>query len=332
MLKRYIAIISVALLVIIPACGKKGDPMPRVLPVPSGINDLSGTVKDGVLFLSFSNPVLSADTTESKGLGGFRVLKTCGSCVAGAFEPFKDIRLDENKGYALYNNRIYIYDEDLTNGLQYSYKVHPYTKRGTLGDASNIFAIKWETPPDRPRDVSAREDDGRVEFSWSREEGFLYNIYRYEDGAYPLFPLNKDPLAVSLYVDSGLENGKRYRYAVRKVRAKGGVQWEGEGVTLEVVPKDKTPPTVPLDMKAERRGNTVVITWKESPDKDLAGYNIYRIGAGTAKRLNTELTRDTTFIDPVAPDLRYVSYYATSVDTSGNESGQSRELIVILRE
>jgi fibronectin type 3 domain-containing protein len=110
------------------------------------------------------------------------------------------------------------------------------------------------------------------------------------------------------------------------------VQWEGEGVKLDVVPKDKTPPAVPLDMKAERKGNTVVITWKESPDKDLAGYNVYRIGAGTAKRLNTELAKDTSFIDAVVPDLRYVSYYVTSVDTSGNESGQSRELVVILRE
>ncbi len=332
MLKRYIVIISIALLVIISSCGKKGDPMPRMLPLPSGINDLSGAVKDGVLFLSFSSPALNRDGAETKDLGGFKILRNCGTCVAGTFELFKDIRLDENKGYALYENRIYIYDEDLANGSQYSYKVHPYTKRGTLGDASNVFTIRWETPPDRPRNVSAKEDDRRIELSWSKEEGFLYNVYRYEDGAYPLFPLNRNPLAVSLYADSGLENGKTYRYEVRKVSVKGGVRWEGQGVALDVIPKDKTPPAVPLDVKAERKGNTVVITWKESPDKDLAGYNIYRIGAGTAQKLNTELTRDTTFIDPVVPDLRYVSYYVTSVDTSGNESRQSRELIVILRE
>ncbi|MBP6940923.1 MAG: hypothetical protein KBB65_04035 [Syntrophorhabdaceae bacterium] len=332
MLKRYIVIASIIVLVAAAGCGKKGDPMPRILSSPAGISDLSGAVKDGVLFLSFSSPALNADALEAKGLAGFRVLKACGSCVAGTFEPFKDIRLDEKKGYALYGNKMYVYDEDLTGGLLYSYRVHPYTKQGTIGDASNVFSIKWEIPPDQPRNVSAKEDDGRVEFSWSREEGFLYNIYRYENGSYPLFPLNKTPLAVSLYADSGLENGKKYRYAVRKVRVKGGVQWEGEGVMLDVVPKDKTPPTVPLDMKAERKGNTVVITWKEPPDKDLAGYNVYRIGAGTAKRLNTELTRDTSFIDAVVPDLRYVSYYVTSVDTSGNESGQSRELIVILRE
>lgn len=332
MLKRYIVIVSIILLVIISGCGKKGDPMPRELPLPKGINDLSGAVKDGVLFLSFSKPALNKDTAEAKDLGGFRVLKTCGACVGGTYEPFRDIRLDENKGYALYDNRIYIYDDALANGLQYSYRVYPLTKRGTIGEASNVFTIKWETPPDLPKNVSVKEDDGRAEFSWSREEGFLYNIYRYENGAYPLFPLNKNPLTVSLYVDSGLENGKRYRYEVRKVRVQGGMQWEGEGVRLDVVPKDKTPPSVPIDVKAERKDNTVVITWKESPDKDLAGYNVYRIGAGAATRLNTELTRDTSFIDTVVPDLRYVSYYVTSVDTSGNESGQSRELVVILRE
>ncbi|HOE16738.1 MAG TPA: fibronectin type III domain-containing protein [Syntrophorhabdaceae bacterium] len=332
MLKRYIVIFSVILLITAAGCGKKGDPMPKVLPSPAGINDLSGAVKDGVLFLSFSSPALKADTAETKDIAGFKVLKTCGSCIAGTFEPFKDIRLDERKGYALYDNRIYVYDEDLTGGLQYSYKIHPYTKRGTVGDASNVFSIKWETPPDQPRNVSAKEDDGRAELSWSREEGLLYNVYRYENGVYPLLPLNKIPLSVTLYVDSGLENGKRYRYAVRKVRVKGGVQWEGEGVVLDVVPKDKTPPTVPLDMKAEWKGNTVVINWREPPDKDLAGYNVYRIGAGTAKKLNTELTRDALYIDAAVPDLRYVSYFVTSVDTSGNESGQSRELIVILRE
>jgi len=331
MKKRYILILSIGIILLLTSCGKKGDPLPKGLPIPGGINDLSGGVRDGVLFLSFSMPQRNKDGSAVIDLAGFKMFKSCGSCL-GVFEPFKEIRLEEEKGYTISNGKLYVYDDDLADGFEYAYKVYPITKKGLRGDTSNVFSIKWEKPPESLRDISAKGGDGKVELSWPKEEGFSYNVYKYDDNIYPLSPLNSAPLAKPYFVDSGLENGKKYKYEIRKVRETGGLRWEGEGLKVEVVPMDKTSPSTATNVKAERKENGVVISWKESVEKDILGYNVFRISAGKAQKLNKEPVKENMFFDREMPDYRYVSYYVTSLDKSGNESEPSRESIIILKE
>jgi hypothetical protein len=329
--KRYIVIISIVLVLLFVSCGKKGDPKPWALPLPGGINDLSGEVRDGLLFLAFSVPSKNKDGSAIKDLAGFKVVKTCRSCI-GAFEPFKDLSLDAEQGYVIYGGRIYVYDDDLTNGYQYAYKVYPYSKKGTRGDESNTFVIKWEQPPGAPGDISVKEDDGKIELTWRKEEGTSYNVYRYDNGVYPLFPVNKTPLTTPYFVDSGLENGKVYSYEVRKVQIKGGLSTEGEGLKVKAIPKDSTPPASPQTVKAEKTAEGARITWKENQEKDIEGYDIYRIVAGKAEKINTGHVKENMFLDNKTPAIRYVSYYVIAVDGTGNESRPSREVIVMLEE
>jgi fibronectin type 3 domain-containing protein len=313
------------------SCGKKGDPMPKGLPIPGGINDLTGEVKDGMLFLSFSTPSKNNDGSEPKDLAGFKIFKACGSCM-GTFEPFKDLSLENRKGYLIQDGKVFVYDDDLTNGFQYGYKVYPYTKKGTRGDPSNIFTIKWEKTPDLVRGISIKENDERVELSWQKEEGFLYNVYRYDDNVYPLFPLNKTPVTAPYFLDTGLENDKTYAYEVRKVQAKEGIRREGEGVKIAATPKDMSPPAGPAEVKVEKKDGGVLVTWKENTEEDLAGYNIFRISSGKAEKLNKEPLEKNMYFDKNIPDNRYISYYVTSLDETGNESGPSREAIIIVKE
>jgi len=313
------------------SCGKKADPQPKALPIPGGINDLSGEVRDGLLFLSFSLPAKNKDGSAAKDLGGFKVVKSCGSCI-GAFEPFKDLSLDTEQGYVIYNGKVYVYDDDLTNGYQYAYKVYPYTKKGSRGDVSNTFTLKWEKPPDVPKDISVKEGDGKVELSWRKEEETSYNVYRYDGGVYPLFPLNKTPLTTPYFIDSGLENGKVYSYEVRKVQTKSALRSEGEGFKVKATPKDTTPPSSPQEVKAEKTAKGVQITWKAGNETDLAGYNIFRTGTKKTEKINIGPVKENIFVDDNTPDTRYVSYYVTAVDNTGNESEQSREIVVILKE
>lgn len=331
--KKHIVIlsISIAVMLLFISCGKKGDPRPTGLSMPGGINDLSGEVKDGALFLSFSIPSRNTDGSEVKDLGGYKVFKACGSCLGG-FEPFKDLNLDEKKGYTLHEGKVYLYDDDLVNGFQYGYKVYPYTKKGTRGDASNTFTIKWQKTPGPVKDVSVIENDEKVELSWQKEEGISYNVYRYDNDIYPLFPLNKSPLTTPYFLDSGLENTKKYTYEVRKLQIKDGVRWEGDGVKLTATPKDRTPPSAPVDMKAGKEGSNVLVTWKQSIEKDFAGYSVFRIISGKAEKLNKELLKESMYLDEAVPNIRYLSYYVITIDTAGNESEPSREIVVIVRE
>jgi fibronectin type 3 domain-containing protein len=331
MKKRNILIFSVIIILCFSACGKKAPPKPEGLPLAGGINDLSGEVKDGVLFLSFTVPQKNRDGSEIKDLWGFRVFKSCGTCQ-GAFEPFRNICFEETKGYTIENGRLYMYDDDVTAGFEYGYKVYPYTKKGTRGDASNTFTIKWEDPPDVPQGVTVSVDDGMVELKWQRENGCFYNVYRYNNGAYPLFALNQNRLAADSFMDVGVSNNREYTYEVRKVKEIGGVFREGEGVKINAVPLDKTPPRRPEMVTTAKKGNIVSIAWAENADKDLAGYNIYRIVRDTKERINKDPVKETSFFDSKIPDERFVSYCVTALDRTGNESEPSRESIIILKE
>ncbi|MDR2017545.1 MAG: hypothetical protein LBQ00_01475 [Syntrophobacterales bacterium] len=325
-----ILIISVALTFFgVAGCGKKSFPAPQNLPIPGGIKDVAGDIKEGVLFLSFTIPSRDVTGAELKDLSGFRVLKSCGSCMVG-FEPFKEILLEEQQGYTIAKGRLYITDDDLRTGFHYSYRVHPLTKLGTAGDASNTFTITWQAVPVPPAGVQARGEYERIELTWDKEENLLYNVYRLREGVYPLFPVNPAPLSTSFFVDSGLENGKTYQYEVRAVALKSGMRWEGKGVQLSAHPIDRTPPAAPREIKTEKNEREVLVTWKMNTEPDLLGYNVYRIASGKTVKMNTEPLKEPSYLDRNLPEARYVSYYVTAVDTFGNESENSKESIIIL--
>jgi len=317
-------------MLLIVSCGKKGDPLPKGLSLPEKIQDLSGEVKDGILFLSFSIPG-EGTGGALRDLAGFKVVKGCGTCM-GVFEPFKEIRLDEERGYGRSNGKIYIYDDDLTEGQEYSYKVYLFTHKGSRGEASNVFSITWQKPPDALPGIAVAEDDGKVTLSWEKEADTYYNIYRFDDNRYPLFPLNKMLIANQTYTDTGLENGKKYIYEVRRVKVRNGVSWEGEGLRVEAIPKDRTPPASVANVIAERKGSQIIVSWIENIEPDVAGYNIYLIRGNEVVKLNTEPVKGKHFVDTQVHHERYISYYVTCVDTSGNESEPSRESIIILKD
>lgn len=330
--KSIILIFSVGILCLVISCGKKGLPLPKQQPVPGGIGELSGEIKDGVLFISFAIPTKNKDGSPVVDLEGFKVQKKCVNC-GEVFELFKEIRLTDDKGFTVVRNRVYLYDDQLVKGNKYEYRAYPFTSKGALGGSSKTYSIHWQEPPDKPSGVvTVKENDGRVELSWLLEKGFSFNVYRYDNGSYPLFPLNKDPLTSPFYIDTGLKNGQKYTYEIRKIKIIEKKNWEGEGLRVEATPKDLTPPSVPRDVKAEKRGSVVQVSWIQNKEDDVAGYNVYRVIGRTEQKLTRTPTKDTVFIDHNLGDNRYLSYYVTSVDLAGNESEPSREIVIILKE
>lgn len=330
--KKPILILSFAFFLLFStACGKKASPVPKGRPFPAPIADLSGAVKDSVLFLSFSIPSRNQDGSPLTNLAGFKIQKVCGTCVGG-FEPFKDIRLTDTHGYTIGGGKLWVYDNDLQPGFEYVYRVIPYLKTGVYGDPSNLSAMKWQTPPDAPRDVKATPGDGAVQLNWTAQTDRLYNVYRFEGDTYPLFPLNDKPLPADTFTDRGLQNGRTYRYEVRALIVDGGVPREGEGTAASGTPVDKTPPSPPKQLTATKKDGAVALTWTASPDIDVLGYNVYRIDNGGTAKLNSQPIMETMYVDARPGEKRYVSYFVTAVDNSGNESESSREAVIILKE
>jgi hypothetical protein len=329
--RSVLFLVSLMMLLTVAACGRKGDPVPPAVAGPKAISDLAGEVKDGVLFLSFAAPPRNEDGSPANNIEGFKLFKSCNTC-SGGFEPFKDIRLDAEQGFAFSRGKIYLYDEELTDGYQYAYQVFPYTSKGARGPVSNTFAITWEKTPPPPGSVLVKEDDGVVELKWAQIPGMAFNVYRFDGAIYPLSPLNGRPLATPIYMDAGLENGRKYVYEVRSVSDKGGVRREGVGRRIEAVPVDRIPPPPPHDVQAELKGAGVQITWEQKATEDILGYNIFRIVGEKREQLNKEPLKDQVFFDGNPPAVRYVSYSLTSLDMSRNESTPSREVVILLKK
>jgi hypothetical protein len=329
--KRTICVVSAIFLLSLISCGKKAAPLPRGAHIPAPVGGFRGEVKDGLLFLSFVPPTSNLDGTTLQGLVGFKILKSCSGCE-GQLERWREIRLTDTTGFTMYQNRLYLYDDDVKQGQDYSYQVIPFTDKEVNGAPSNVYSIKWDKTPRPPKEVRAEGDDKKVELSWSKEEGVVYNVYRFDGDTYPLAPVNTLLLTNTFFTDRGLENGKRYKYEVRSVRLAGTMRWEGEGTSVEAEPRDKTPPEAPREARVEKKGNEALVTWEKSAESDLLGYNIYRLGTGKTEKLNKEPLQESSFLDTEPGNTRYVSYYITAVDKSGNESGPSRELILMLRE
>lgn len=340
MRKRNISVFSIVCLSLCAAlalvsCGKKGNPVPIAVVKAGIIADLKAEVKDAVVFLSFTPP--QQIEPKKKGdeqvvrVAAFKVYKGCGSCL-GDLQPFKTIVLNEKKEYTIAGNRLYFYDNDVMDGNDYAYRVYPVTVKGTMGEASNAAVIQWKQPPGPPGPVKVEVGDSRIELKWTKQEGYLYNVYRYDnDGRYPVLPLNPRPIPTPLYMDSGLTNGQTYVYEVRQVRERDpGI--EGEGTKVSATPMDKTPPGIPMLVKAEKKGNAIVITWEANTEPDLAGYNVYRIMGSRPVKVNASPVKENKYTDTQAPDYRFIAYHVTAVDTAGNESGPSQEAIIMLKE
>ncbi|GAB7388919.1 PBP1A family penicillin-binding protein [Bacillaceae bacterium] len=85
---------------------------------------------------------------------------------------------------------------------------------------------------------------------------------------------------------------------------------------------DGQAPAPPQGLQLSRHGNTVTLSWRNSPERDVVGYRIYRATNGTSplQKIGVVLQHERkTFIDPGGAAGDY-AYYVTAVDVAGKES------------
>jgi hypothetical protein len=136
------------------------------------------------------------------------------------------------------------------------------------------------------------------------------------------------------FLDRSFEWEKPYRYYIVPVthyelRGKAG-QFEGDEVSLEIVPHDIFPPAVPAGLQAAFSGREqqkfIDLSWNPDTDPDLAGYNVYRHLAGQpAVKINAELVKAPAYRDNAVQSGQTYFYAVTAVDARGNESAKSAE-------
>jgi hypothetical protein len=332
-------ILLMLVIVVALGCGKKADPVPWSSVVPRRIVDLRGVSREDRLLLEWTAPKDNTDKSVLLNLAEFKILRSEGDLVGnecrgcGQIPKVVNEMKVEGKEEEARGKKMSLLLEDLEPRKVYVFTVVSINRRGHPSAPSNPVQIFWDYSPQQPTAVKADRGDKKVDLSWDPVEGASgYNVYRKEEGgAYPLTPLNREPLRVTQYRDLGVENEKKYDYSVRALRRVVKTEVEGKGsMDLPMMPTDLVPPSTPSGLVAVTLKEGVELNWIRNREPDLLGYNVYRrkVGEQAYTKLTDAPVPKEIYLDKGAEAGQEYDYIVTAVDKSPhrNESPYSEEV------
>lgn len=213
-------------LVMMTGCGKKGPVRPKLDTVPEPPQEAT-VQQQGMLFvLGWTIPEKHQDGTKVEDLTGFRIKRLtydaaqgCPTCRDPQTEV-AEIELKYPEPAQRIGKRLYWRDLDIRTGTGYRYAIVPLTIGGHEAPATMVHLVAVQPPPG-PTNLRAEAGDARVSLQWDAPELpddmelIGYNLYRrHAKRAFPIIPVNKEPLQETQLLDRGLDNDKAYEYRV----------------------------------------------------------------------------------------------------------------------
>jgi hypothetical protein len=208
------------------------------------------------------------------------------------------------------------------------------------GFSNNLIIEPTSKIAANPSDLSAEATQEAVKLRWmppatnvdgSTPVSLLgYYIYRSNSQTEPAKALNKTPVTDTNFDDAFFEFGKEYFYFVRAVSI--GTQAEpvesSESNVVNFRPVDTFPPAPPTAITLAASPTSISIFFAVNPEKDIAGYRIYRTTDDTAPKetwelVTQELLKTNTFQDNRVESGKKYFYYLTAIDNFKNTSGPS---------
>lgn len=347
--RRLAATACVLLAVAIGACGRRGAPVAPEQRVPALVGNLDGYVRGNVIELSWDVPRARMDGTPLRDLTAMRVFR---AEDAGTADPRPALARDrEVIGYreiatiktaapapaVVAGDRVTFVDAaGLTPGRRYTYVLVTEDSQQRTSPPSVRLPVQFIAAPQPAVNLVAEPGETEARVSWTAPTRLIdgtpvtgelsYEVLR---GAGPeaatLSPIGQ-PVSVTRILDRPLDNDRAYEYAVRVIRVDGQTRAISELTPrVRVTPVDMTPPAPPADLAAIPSQGTVRLSWKASPEPDVARYVVYRAApGGEFSRVSSVPVPGTTFVDTDVPSGRW--RYAVTAEDSGsrrNESGRS---------
>jgi len=146
-LKSLVSIL-IAVVFLLPGCGKKGPPAPpQQKPVPA-VSDLKYSIDGNILTLTWTIP--KEKEKAKTALNGFIVYRSkrpisdspCKNCPK-LFQKMSDIPADITNAATGNENKNIEYREEIEKGFVYTYKVVLYTKSGAQSRDSNYINFNF---------------------------------------------------------------------------------------------------------------------------------------------------------------------------------------------
>lgn len=353
MSKRIFSLIAIAFtfsaLLITLNCGKRKPPLPPIEKISQRV-EISGVQRGNRVIISWTMPARNTSDTN--------ILNISRADIYRLAEPMNASLTLSEEEFAASSNLIAtvpISASDFglkklfyTDELQFSgqparlrYAIRFVNAQGQKAAFSNFLVI--EPAPkiaDSPKSLNARVSEESINLNWSSPganvDGTVpvnllgYNIYRTSKTNELLKLLNSSPLTKTEYFDKSFEFGNEYSYFVRAVSlGSNGEPVESlDSNTVSVLAKDIFAPSPPTAITIAAAPNNLSIFFAVNPEKDIAGYRIYRSTEPNLPKtewrlLTSEILKTNTFQDKSVESGMTYYYYITSTDTAGNVSQPS---------
>lgn len=350
--KRRLLFLSLLFILCLAACGKRRPPQPPTENVPQRTELLSGVQRGNQVILSWPAPRRNAADTSVQSIRRIDIYRVAESSddplplteeefstratLIGSV-PFSSI------GSAT-ENLTYVDTLTLTEPVRLRYALRYVNATGQRASFSNFLLLEPATRVSQPPALLSvvNESENAVKVRWQTPPANVdnstpvnllgYNVYRTDRSQNELAqtPLNSSVLTASEFNDQNFQFGDEYVYIVRAVSlGTGGAQVESlNSNALSIAPRDTFPPSAPTDISSDAAPRRVSFFFPANPERDVAGYNVYRsIDPNAPKdrwtKLNRTLLERTTFLDDTVESGSTYYYYLTAVDTAGNTSQPS---------
>ncbi len=346
--KAALAFIMLAFFVCL-SCGKRTPPLPPIERVPQRV-EISGFQRGNKVNLTWTMPARNAPDGS--------ILNIDRADIYRLAEPLNSTLTLSEEEFASRNTLISslkITDADFglkkisyIDTLEFAgqpvrlrYAIRFVNASGQKAAFSNFLLIEPTARiADSPTSLSAKISENAVVLDWNAPDANVdgskpanvlgYNIYRSTSENETAKILNKTPINQTKFDDEPFEFGKDYLYFTRTVSlGSNGEPVESlESNIVKISPKDIFPPSPPSAITIAAAPNNLSIFFAANPEKDIAGYRIYRstnknLPLAEWQNLTLELLTTNTFQDKQVESGKTYFYYLTAADKAGNISAPS---------
>jgi hypothetical protein len=228
-------------------------------------------------------------------------------------------------------------DTGLTGRLNYSYAVRAENTSHVISPFSDTVYVKPAIPtlPPAPTGLRGTTDDQRTQLYWTDMRTFEpalrgYAVYRRDlpgekPGALRVVA-NELSATTTTWVDSTVDEGKSYEYALKSFDIFGGTSLQSQSI---VVSFRVLTPVPPAALRAQSAKGGVLISWDQTVQENLTGYRIYRYESGMKPvALKTLAPAATSYTDAAVKHGTLYFYFITAVGRKNTESTASAEISV----
>lgn len=346
--KAALTLITLVLLISV-GCGKKAPPLPPIERVPQRVQ-ISGFQRGNVINLAWIMPARNSKEGSVSNIDRvdiYRLAESVNSSLSLTEAEFAS-QSTLIKSMPIANDDFALKQLTYQDSLDFAgqpvrlrYAIRFVNSSGQKAAFSNFLLIE---PTARvavpPSGVKANESEDAILLNWnipqtnvdgSKPANVLgYNIYRKATASNDFKVLNNQPITSNQYADNFFEFDKTYDYMVRTVSLGGNAEpiesLDSNVFTLN--PKDTFPPSAPGGLTIAVAPNSLSVFFATNPEKDIAGYQIYRtlntaLPKSEWQLLTKELLTTNIFQDTKVESGKTYFYYIIAVDKAGNASEPS---------